>query len=222
MERRDEAAEARQATEAASEAVESGREAAEEYLKGEIELSSGIILALRDVPPLALRQADLAVPVPVVPVVRIESRDRDEENPLDPDYVAEVAERDTRVYRAGVDIALVMGTSCERVPDGWCRPEDAGWIDQLEVGDLKVDVSNDAIRYLNWLHLYALRTPQDLSRTTYNALVRAGLLEAEIAQAIASFLSSARREADRVADDSERSLDGDPVSTADPGDGLGV
>ena len=115
-----------------------------------------------------------------------------------------------------------MGTSCKRVPDGWCRPEDSEWIDQLEVGDLEVDVSNTAVRYLNWLHLYALRNAEDLRRTTYNALVRAGLLEAEIAAAIASFLSSARREADRVADRPERSGDGDPVQAADPGDGVGV
>ena len=152
-------------------------------------------------------------------MVYIESHERDEENPNDPDYIAAIEERDTRVYRAGVDIALVMGTSCKDVPTGWYRPEDKGWLDELPVGELEVDVSNEAIRYLNWLHLYALRTPHDLSRTTYNALVRAGLMEAEIASAIASFLSSARRAADRDADDPERSRDGDPLPAADPRDG---
>ncbi len=222
MEQREAAAEGRRATEAAAGAVETARAATEEYLKGEITLSCGIVLALRNVPPLALRQADLVVPVPEVPIVRIESHDRDEENPNDPEYIDEVMERDTRVYRAGVDIALVMGTSCSSVPDGWCCPEDNGWIEELAVGGVEVDVSTPAMRYLNWLHLYALRTPEDLSRTTYNALVRAGLLEAEIAQAIASFLSSARRATDRDGEDSERDPDGDPVPSADSGDGVGV
>ena len=208
-----------QATEAADVAIATAREAVEEKLKGSITLSSGIVLTLRDVPPLAMRQASMAVPLPDPPTVHIESTDRDEANPNDPDYLDEVEDREIVVYQAGVNVALIMGTTCESVPDGYFGPDDIGWVDELTAADIPVDVSTEALRYLNWLHLYALRNAEDLKRVTYNALVRAGLLEAEIAAAIASFLSSARRSADNGGGPEGAGEDGDSVPPPDSGDG---
>jgi hypothetical protein len=208
-----------EATAVAGIAIATAREAAAEYIAGVAELSSGIVLALRDVPPLAVRQANLAIPIPDPPSVYIEDRDRHEDNPSDPDYLAAVEDRDTIVYQAGVNVALVMGTSCESVPDGHFRPEEDGWIEELDAGGIPVDTSTEARRYLNWLHLYALRTSDDLRRVTYSALVRAGLLEAEIAAAVASFLSVARQRPDHGSGPPGPGDDGDSISTDDPGAG---
>lgn len=207
------------ATEAADVASTATIEAVEEFLQGELVLSSGIVLELRDVPPLALRQANLGVPLINPPMVYISDKGREEENPNDPVYLASVDERESIVYQAGVNVALVMGTACKSVPEGFVGPDCNEWVEQLEAAELIVDVSTPARRYLNWLHLYALRNAEDLRRTTYNALVRAGLMEAEVAAAAASFLSAARRTADRGRDAEGPGEDGDLVPPDDPGAG---
>lgn len=156
-------------------------------------LSNGIVLKLKAVPPLAMREAAISVPQPKPPVVFMESLGRTEENPNDPDYLRAVTRwENDQVFRVA-DVLMLLGTSVESVPEGFERPEDSEWFEQLEVLGLAVDGSNRHKRYLAWLRMYAFASERDIAAAMAAITSLSGTTEVEVQRAAAAFRNNSRR-----------------------------
>jgi hypothetical protein len=176
--------------EAATEVVESLETKAK---LDSITLSNGIVLKLKAVPPLAMREAAISVPQPKVPVVFVESLGRAEENPNDPDYARALTRwENDQVFRVA-DVLMLLGTSVESVPEGYQRPEDEEWFEELEVLGLAVDGSNRHKRRLAWLRMYAFTSERDIAATMAAITALSGTTEVEVGRAAAAFRNNTGR-----------------------------
>jgi hypothetical protein len=196
--------------EALSEAAKAARAAALETLRasggepdepGTLRLSSGIVLRIKAVPQRALRDAARRVPVPPVPVFHNEDKDRDEENPNDPDYQRAMQEYQIATYSAGANIAMLMGTEFKSAPPGEYGPDDDEWVSFLRMTSSglldEIDLNDKAQRYFAWLNYWALRTNDDTSLCVMAPMLAASVSEEEVALAVSSFRSDKRRQTDR-------------------------
>lgn len=165
-------------------AVEDGEE------KDRVTLSNGIVLKLRPVPPLAIREIAVRFAPPPVPVVWIADKERDEPNPNDPDYLAAMTRYlQDQTYRVA-DVSMALGTAVESVPEFMERPESDGWIEPLEAVGLVIDRDNRHKRYLAWLRLYAVTSNADLTRVMRGVTMLAGVTEEEVQRAVRAFRGS--------------------------------
>ena len=160
-------------------------------------LHSGVVLRLRPIPPGLLRKAAARVPVPEVPTIWLEDKERKEENPNDPAYLAALAERGEKQALAQMDVAILYGTSIDKVPKGVAGPDDEEWSkDLLEDGFLQEeDLKSHRKRYLNWILLYAIRG-SDEAKLFSQVIALCGLTEVEVQEMMASFRSRGLRGAD--------------------------
>ena len=181
------------------EAVEAAATAAVEgdVLPDKLRLQSGIVLRLRPIPPGLLRKAAARVPEPEIPRIYLESKEREEENPNDPTYLAALVERNEKQALAQMDVAILYGTDIDEVPEGAYKPDDEEWSEDLiEDGFLtEEDLSSHRKRYLNWILLYALRGG-DEAKLFAKVINLCGLTEAEVQEMLASFRSRSLRGAD--------------------------
>lgn len=194
-------------------------------------LANGIVLKLKPVPPLALRAASARIPEPVVPKVRIESQDRDEDNPNDPNYQMAVMQKSVDQTNAMFTVALLVGTAVDHIPDGLYGPDDDGWITELRealalVGDeaepVAIREAPERARYLDWLRLYAVVTDADLYMLSMILVQGVVLSESEVQAAMASFRDRIRRYADLGIPIATPALNGNRDPAVDAGDGAGV
>lgn len=175
---------------AAAEVVESLEEKSR---RDRLVLSSGIVLKLRPVPPLAMREAAISVPQPKPPVVFMESVGRAEENPNDPDYMRAMTRwENDQVFRVA-DVLMLLGTAVEFVPEGFQRPEDDDWFEQLEVLGLAVDGTNKHKRYLAWLRLHAFTSERDIAAAMTAITSMSGVTEVEVQRAAQAFRDNTSR-----------------------------
>lgn len=175
---------------------------------GEFELSNGILLKIKPVPPLLANAITEAFKDPDPPKVYLEEKGRDEENPNDPNYLRELEEINEKRNRAINNLYLGIGTECVHVPDGYYRPEQEEWLDQVKFAarvagtPLDFDFTDAVERYLCWLRFYALENGDDATVAHRLPMVLGGISEAEVEQAIDSFRSV-----------SERGTDNEPAPT---------
>lgn len=154
--------------------------------KTEVELGNGIQLNLRAVPPLLIRKAVGKISEPVIPVADI-GKDRQEENPDDPEYKKAMEEYGQQTFDAGANVMLAVGTSLKYVPKGWDKPEDSDWVEALQAANFEPDVSTKRSRYLSWLSYYAITSEQDVVRIVMAVTALSGVPESEVASAVESF-----------------------------------
>ena len=211
-------------------------EAAEAY-RGDvridrIELANGIVLALKTVPPLLIGDAARRVPQPPIPVVHSEAKDRDEENPADPQYLQDLVKWRAERDEAGLNVALIMGTEPVTIPDGMYPPSSDEWITEIEATYAAIDMDppeidrdREAARYLAWCRLYAFSTEYDLVRITAILTSAIAVSEEDVRGIVDSFRDEVRRAADiegavlkiaanRDRDRAEAAGDGEPVRGA--------
>lgn len=162
----------------------------------EIKLVTGVVLGLRPVPPLAIRQAVLSVPTPKMPMVMIPDREDPEPNPNDPDYLLALDKQFNDQFLVTAEAMMLLGTYLKSVPEGAFLPEDDGWIEPLEALGIQVDVENKHKRYLSWLRYHAIATQNDQYRVLNAVTMMSGVTEVEVQRAAAAF----RRDEERGAD----------------------
>lgn len=159
----------------------------------EFELSNGIVLKLKPVPPLLLQAINQEFVQPDPPVVYMEDKGRDEPNPNDPAYIKEVEALAAKQELAVHDLLLGVGTEVKSVPEGYYPPESDNWIAQVEFArDLsgrffKIEKDDTIRRYLCWLRFYALETGGDVALATGLPMQLAGIREGEIEEVVESF-----------------------------------
>jgi hypothetical protein len=166
-------------------------------------LSTGIVLNIRPVPPRIRSEALAKVPKPAIPKVFVEAMGREEENPDDPNYQAAVIAWGNEQFIRGFHVTLVLGTSVRSVPEDRFRPEDDGWIEEVETAAmiagteaLNVRREPEKARYLDWLLYHALGNEEDHSMLTALLYSLSVVTEEALADAIDSFRGNAPRRID--------------------------
>lgn len=158
---------------------------------GTITLKNGIILKLKPVAPIAIREAAVRVQPPEVPLVYIEEKQREERNPADPAYLRAVDRYEAdQVFRVA-DVLVLMGTKVEFVPEGRSGPDDDDWIDLLDALDISVPRDNKYRRYLAWVRYYAIEDEEDIGRVMAAIVRLSGVTEVEVDKAAKAFRPSA-------------------------------
>ena len=204
-----------QGTDKVAESVSIAVETAKEIpVRNEVTFSNGIILNCKSVPIMTLRYAHQNVSKPKPPIVRNKDKDRDEEWEGDPTYVHELEEWEEKVGDVGVNVMLMLGTSINLIPEGVDRPEDSGWIDKLTAAGISVKADSEPARYLSWLRLYAIATPQDLVDVSTLVAEKSGVLDKDVKASLDSFRSGETGGTDLETSPEERSGDGDSIPSA--------
>ena len=152
-----------------------------------VTLTNGIVIQTKPLSQDAIRRVIGKIEKPKIPMVFIESRDREEENPNDPDYLEALQEYNNQVLLRVYKVMLVLGTSCHTVSAGHFKPEDDEWIQLLEVAGVSVEYTNQFDRYHEWLVLYACTTQFDYNHLTSVLYRRVGIMEQEVIDAITFF-----------------------------------
>ncbi len=177
----------------------------------EFELSNGIVLKMKPVPPILLQAVTSEFNPPPVPKVHIEEDDRWEENYSDPNYLDELNRLAEAQGKALQDLVAAVGSEVLSVPDGYFRPEEDGWIDQVKFAaeltgtKLEMDLENSTKRYLYWLRFYALETGADAALAQNLPYQLSGIREGEVEEVIESFRSLPARRTDNESTSETRS-----------------
>lgn len=166
------------------------------------ELSNGIVLAIKSVPPFLVQAVQNEFKPPTPPKVMIEEKGREEENPNDPAYLRALEELSEKQDLAVNDLFLAAGTSVVSVPEGYFKPEDDDWIAVVEFAQnitgtkIQIDRDDKVKRYLHWLRFYALETGGDIALATSLPMQLAGIREGEVDEVMDAFRSLPGRRAD--------------------------
>lgn len=126
--------------------------------------SSGLTFKLKKVSAMLISEAGRKIVRPTVPVVFIEEKGREEENPNDPNYLAaqQNANWETTVLTINVTIAFGTQVIEDTIPSDVEHWESLGWSDSLEeLLGLKIAPAGRA-RYSAWVKFYALPDHQEL------------------------------------------------------------
>lgn len=172
-------------------------------------LSTGVVLKFRPVPAGALRRFAIQYPEPEIPVQFVESKGRDEPNPMHPDYLKAIGERNEALLMGYFNLALLISAQVVSVPEGFPTFEDESWAEELDAAGIIVPTENASRRRLSWLKLYAAPLASDLAAMSAFAMARGGLAESEVSKAAASFLSEPEWAGDHGASPEQRPADGD-------------
>lgn len=188
-----------------------------------VTLSTGVVLEGLRVSPWLLAEQQSKLKEPKVPKVFIEAKGREEENPNDPTYLAEVEEYYAKQREAGINAALWMGTRLATVPDGMSRPEANEWVEQVEALGIEVPKVKPG-RYVAWLKYIAAVSREDMAQITRLGYLAMGTTEEAVAVAMESFRSDEAGGVDLAASPQqpEQDRDGDSSGIADRGDSPGV
>ena len=147
---------------------------------------SGIVLKIRPVPSHVTREVLRQLKEPKVPVFHNDAKERDEENPRDPTYLAAVDEFKNKQVDLSNRTYLLYTEVLGLLPEGIDSPTDSTWSDELKFIGVEVHDSGRE-RYVDWLKFYAL-TDADFKDLMTAMYVAGGLVsEEDIAAAITSF-----------------------------------
>lgn len=186
-----------------------------------VTLSNGVVLKFRDIPSGTLKRAMAQVERPPVPVVMIEEKGREEENPNDPRYLLAMNEYNLERLDIYDRLLMSIGVEIVFVPPGMYRVEDDEWIEECRFLGIEPKTDLSLIRKHEWLTLYACRDSEDALKVRNTSFARSGgVMEEEVAEAYNWFRDPAIRRALVGAPGSEGVGDGVDLPPDDPGDGL--
>lgn len=171
-----------------------------------VTLSTGVVVRLKPVSSSLVEEMKGAIKMPPVPVVYIEAKEREEENPNDPRYIDEVEDVNRRRADAIFDALCTFGVE---LVDG--LPEDTMWIKKLRFLEKRgtLDLSGFDLEDdfdLEFLYKrYVAVAGTDLQ--TIGGLH--GFRPMEVARARATFLDNETRDSDRGVRADELDTDAD-------------
>lgn len=162
---------------------------------------SGVVLKLRRVAPLLLRDVARNFPNPKVPLVpNLEKGDNVlEENPNDPAYLRAVREQAEAIGDVTNGIILVRGSEVVSVPDSVSPLADTQWSEDVqEFSGLEVPDSGRR-RYLCWLKYVVLDRAEDFFGLVRKISALSGMvMEEAVAQATEEFRGDETRGTNNV------------------------
>lgn len=186
--------------------------------------SNGVRLKLRKVSRMVIGDAARKLKTPRPPKVFIEEKGREEENPMDPNYVQALQNFRFDAGVLAVNVYFVLGTKViEPLPDDISPISADDWAEDIKAVSADVDIpSTGPRRYLAWLKFYVLN--DDDQEDLMKACMRysGGTLEADVEEAQASFRTEqARDTAVTIPVAAAESRSGDQLGEA-AGNGTGV
>ena len=183
-------------------AVEAGEATEQKSENGRfvVELSTGVKLKIRPVPRHFMYEVTRRFIRPKPPIIFIEDKGREEENPGDPEY-AEALERFlSDIANAATDVALLRGTEIEHIPDGIPKPDSKVFREEMELFGMPMLDSSRA-RYLYWIKSIAAPTSEDINDLLGELGRLTGVAESDVEDAVNRFRSVTARGEDRSAND---------------------
>lgn len=163
-----------------------------------ITLSTGVVLRLMKPSRFLLQEKarQMLPKQPKAPKVFVESKGREEENPADPDYIEAIGRWTAEWAEASENATILMGTVIESLPEGFERPEDTSWAQELaDAYGLEVP-SSKPLRYCAWLKLWAVRTDDDAQRLKDATDSLLGIPQRQVEEAMESFRGGEERSED--------------------------
>jgi hypothetical protein len=182
-------------------------------------LESGVVIEFSKVSPFVIRKRLMLLKEPKVPTVMIEAKGRAEENPFDPDYLAALASFREERGDLIIDCCVVLGSKLVSVPEGFPRPEDQSWVDDLALIGLTDVPENPKLRYLYWVRNVAMAGVDDFSGMMKIINGQQGISEEEVMEAAKAFRSDSSRDADMGISFAEASPDGNIIRPITAGNG---
>ena len=181
---------------------------------------SGVVLALKRVPPFLVRDAQRNLKRPKPPVVFIEEKGAEEENPADPDYIEELERFQEKLGDVANGVYMVRGTRVLTVPEGMEKADGTEWSSQIaELTGLEIPESGYK-RYFAWLKYVALDTMDDFFGVIGKIAMLGGVVkEADVAQAMETFRGDEVGDADRESVPEAGAVNGDTNTTGEAGRG---
>lgn len=165
----------------------------DEVESDEITLSTGVILKANRVSPLLFDKVARKYPEPKVPVTYIKSKDREEENPFDPDYVKAKEEYETKINDIFMRVLLGLGTEPVHIPEDIPDPEDLEWSVEFEEL-LGLDIPKEGKnRYRIWVELVAASDVKDLRNLMSKVYRKMGVSSEAVETALSNFQNNEGR-----------------------------
>lgn len=166
-----------------------------------IELSSGVVLNIKAVPPMVLSKVYSKFPSePKPPRVFMEDLGREEENPNDPDYIASMERYQLNLADSVTDAIIVLGTTLNFCPADIPHPYEAyaEWAEPLKmVGmDIPEFKEKDPQVFKAWVKYVAALETADIEGLIESVSRQSGVSEKDVAQAADQFRSDAEQPAD--------------------------
>ena len=148
----------------------------------EVETSTGVVFIAKGIP-FALFEMlhnKHQASQPKVPVIHNADKDRDEENPLDPDYIQAKQSWELAYSSKVFDVLYKMGLDLVSVPKGMLRPEDDWGVafDELDIGFEMPENPKD--RYLSWIKLVAAPLATDTAKLSLAVSRESGVPEEDV------------------------------------------
>ncbi len=177
-----------------------------------LELSTGVKLRLRRPSSMLVKEAtkSLMEGEPRPPMVFIEEKEREEENPNDPDFIAAhniwLAEVGIRSLRA----LIPTGTKLEHKPEDVVGPEDEDFEDLMAAMGQEAAAGKFS-RYVQWVMSVACGA-QDLEILSVRLMRLAGIPEGDVADVLATFPGIQERLANSGGGSNVLPLNGDKIS----------
>ena len=116
----------------------------------------------------------------------VESKGRDEENPLSPRYKEAIEEYLADIGNATTDVCVLRGTELVERPDDILDPDSDEWALEMDVLGLPMS-DNSKARYLNWVKYIAAPLNNDINLLMAGVGRLTGVSEADVLEAVQRF-----------------------------------
>lgn len=170
-----------------------------------VKMSTGVVFRVKPPPMFALqalgRKLEQGKPKP--PVMWIKEKERQQENPEDPDYKAALVEHERQTAEVMYDAVILLCTKVANVPADMVKAEDDSWVEELKILGIGPGQGKKE-RYLAWVKFYAAPSVDDFIALQRAIQRRVGVPEEDVNAAIAAFKSGQERRTDRAAQPPER------------------
>lgn len=159
---------------------------------GTIELSTGVVLKSKPVSRNIFADILSEHVAPRIPSVYNSEKGREEDNPLDPDYLNDLRRYNTQLARAMSDALIVLGTEFESKPESLPSYDDETWLEEVSL--LRVYKTNSRKgRYLAWVKTVAISTDDDFAAISNSVKRAMGVPEGDVSDAAKRFRADKKR-----------------------------
>lgn len=152
----------------------------------DVTLPSGVKVRLTSVPSMIVLAVSQSLPTPKVPIWHNPDKDRDEPNPIDPDYIEAVKRHGEQLGQLTTAAYLANGVKVLEVPEDKYPLDSDEWIERLEILGIAPRVSGIG-RYIDWLQWHVLGDTDITDIITGIAVLNGTISEAQVEQAAESF-----------------------------------
>ena len=159
--------------------------------KQTVTLSSGVVLNIKQVPPMVLAKIYDTLPAePQVPRIFIADLGREEENPNDPSYLASMNKYQMALANRVSDTIIMLGTTLSSVPKSVAHPHDdyRDWSEPLNAVGIEIpDIEKELLVYCAWVKYVAATSQDDINNLIASVSKLSGVSEKDVAQAANQF-----------------------------------